>query len=406
MEESARAFAHEWLKLLGELTALAGLSPPQGARVYAYAALAEYELWAALGYDDSILGKMETAPQAPDAGSDVDCAVAVAATYAQMTSGLVPGRDTRHRVDDLLGEQLARRLAAGVPTGVVSRSVGTAGTVSAITKVWADSDGRAEASAQPYVAPTDDAGGAWVPTFPLFGPPTDPLAGSVRPFLLKSVDEVTIAGPPPFSASRYSFLYRQAEEVRQAQRHLTDRQRDLAFFWSDATGPSVGATPGPAGHWLYNACSIERQHELAPPLGAKMRACLAVAMHDAMTSCWHYKYKHNLLRPITYIERHIEPGWAPMLATPKFPEYPSGHSVVSHCAARILSAFVGHGAFTDETQVHLGMPGTRYQSLVDAAKAASLSRLYGGIHYPIGLTNGASLGQGVADLVGRRLGLS
>jgi hypothetical protein len=63
-EESARFFAHEWLKLLGELTALAGLSPPAGARAYAYAALTEYELWAALGYDRSILGEMESPPLA------------------------------------------------------------------------------------------------------------------------------------------------------------------------------------------------------------------------------------------------------------------------------------------------------------------------------------------------------
>lgn len=386
--------------------ALAGLTPPQGARIYAYAALADYESWQKpVGRPFSLASKLNGAPRLPNAVPGVDQAVVVATAYATVANGLFTFSGARSRLNALLADHIGRRRRAGVMISTVSRSTSFAIDLSEELLSWARTDGRAEASDRPYMPPPKGPA-SWVTTFPLFNPPTDPFAGTVRTFLLSSASEVAIPDPSPFSIRPASPLYQQAERVRQAHQALTDHQRDIAFFWADATGRSIGATPGPAGHWLYNSCSIERQYSLSPLRGAQLRACVTVAMHDALTCCWHHKYRYNLLRPETYIQRHIRPDWAPTLMTPSFPEYPSGHSMLSHAAARIVSAFIGHSPFTDETRTHLGFPATRYLSPTDAADAASISRLYGGIHYPLSLTIGATAAREIGEIVARRLNLT
>ncbi|MEV4499557.1 vanadium-dependent haloperoxidase [Micromonospora arborensis] len=412
-DAAARLVAHRWTRLLGELTGLAGSSPPGGARIYAYAALAEYEVWRqiAAGGDaargsDGIVAKLNGAPPLPAAPAGLDLAAAVAATYARMIKGLLPGKHPKERIQLLLNRDLNERLRAGVAQGAITRSVNYAADVSDAILRWARTDGRAEAFSRRHSAAAEL--GTWVPTPPLFSPPTDPFAGTVRTFSLVSVDEVGLAPPPPFSVHPTSALYQEARRVCDAGKTLTDEQRDTAFFWADATTTQTGfdapgGTPGPAGHWLYNACSIELQHGIDPLRGCRIRASLAVAMHDAFTACWHFKFRHNLIRPETYINQHIDPDWRPMIMTPSFPEYPSGHSVVSHSAAQLLSVAIGNRPFTDERLTHLGIPGTRFASPHQAAESASASRLFGGLHFPIGITSGARLGQEIGARVAHRL---
>ena len=125
-----------------------------------------------------------------------------------------------------------------------------------------------------------------------------------------------------------------------------------------------------------------------------MMARLGVAMADAFIGCWHEKTEYNLLRPVTYIRRVIDKGWTPLLNTPPFPEYPSGHSTVSGAAATVLTAALGENyAYEDFTHEREGLDGRAYGSFWDAAQEAGISRLYGGIHFRAAIEQGLAQGR-------------
>jgi membrane-associated phospholipid phosphatase len=130
---------------------------------------------------------------------------------------------------------------------------------------------------------------------------------------------------------------------------------------------------------------------------------LGMAISDGFIQNWRSKYEHDLLRPVTYIRRVIDPDWEPMLITPPFPEYPSGHSTQSGAAAGVLEGLYGPGfAFDDHTHEEDGLGVRSFAGFREAAEEAAMSRLYGGIHYPMANENG--LAQGVC-VAGHILGL-
>ena len=142
---------------------------------------------------------------------------------------------------------------------------------------------------------------------------------------------------------------------------------------------------------------------MIPQVTAAALAKIGVAQADAFIACWATKYEYNLLRPVTYIKRHIDPKWEPLLITPPFPEYPSGHSAQSGAVATVLTAIFGDGfAFDDETHVDDGLAARSFPSFAAAATEAASSRLYGGIHYRFGneagLVQGACVGAYAAAL--------
>jgi membrane-associated phospholipid phosphatase len=109
---------------------------------------------------------------------------------------------------------------------------------------------------------------------------------------------------------------------------------------------------------------------------------LGIALADAFIACWHAKFEFDLLRPVTYIRKHIDPKWEPLLITPPFPEYPSGHSTQSGAAAEVLTKSSAKDfAFDDSTHERDGMAMRSYPSFWAAAEEAGISRLYGGIHF-------------------------
>jgi hypothetical protein len=128
---------------------------------------------------------------------------------------------------------------------------------------------------------------------------------------------------------------------------------------------------------------------------------------DAFVACWKSKFEYDLLRPVTYIKKVIDKTWEPVLITPPFPEYPSGHSTQSGAAAEVLTAFFGENfGFEDKTHVREKLPVRAYKSFRDAAKEAAVSRLYGGIHFRAaierGLEQGLCVGLAVNSLKTRR----
>jgi hypothetical protein len=127
------------------------------------------------------------------------------------------------------------------------------------------------------------------------------------------------------------------------------------------------------------------------------------ALADAFIQCWRTKYAWNLVRPVTYIRAHFDPTWSPLVTTPPFPEYTSGHSSQSAAWAEVMTSLFGDGyEFTDGTHGDAGLAPRSFRSFREAAGEAAVSRLYGGIHYRFGNDNGfdagTCVGRGVAAL--------
>jgi membrane-associated phospholipid phosphatase len=213
----------------------------------------------------------------------------------------------------------------------------------------------------------------WVPTPPGFLPPLLPGWGKVLPWNIG--DPVALRPPPPPRPGEPRFEA-EVREVYDVSRTLTPEQRAIALFWADGPG-----TFTPPGHWNAIALDLVRAHRLDTAQAARVFAVLNTAQADAFICIWDAKYAYWSLRPITAIRREIDPSWSPLLTTPPFPSYVSGHSGTSGAAATVLSAF-----FPDDAT-----------ELNAWAQQAALSRLYAGIHFPtdneVGLALGISVGE-------------
>jgi hypothetical protein len=222
---------------------------------------------------------------------------------------------------------------------------------------------------------------------------------------LRSAGDCGIGGPPEFSTDQGSAFFAEALEVFETVNDLSDVELGIARFWAD----DPGRTATPSGHSLSILTQVLRREDRSLADAAEVGARLGIAVCDAFIACWRTKFHHNLLRPVSYIQANIDPGWGdPVLggplpvATPPFPEYPSGHSVQSGAAAAVLTSFFGPVAFTDRTHEALGLPARSFDSFDAFAEEAAISRLYGGIHFRSaienGLAQGACIGSTVAAL--------
>jgi membrane-associated phospholipid phosphatase len=106
------------------------------------------------------------------------------------------------------------------------------------------------------------------------------------------------------------------------------------------------------------------------------------------------------------IHQNLDENWKPILQTPPFPEYSSGHSVVSGSAATILTDIFGENfSFLDDTELPYGLPIRSFASFNEAAAEAAISRMYGGIHYRVAIETGLQQGIEVGELVVDKLAM-
>lgn len=246
-----------------------------------------------------------------------------------------------------------------------------------------------------YVPPTGR--GLWVPTDPQGS--LQPYWGENRAFVLPQND-IFDPGPhiPEFDDVPGSGFYNLAKEVQEAVDQITPEQEAIALFWSD--DPVITATP--PGHSFSIATQVLKAQGRNLQDAIEVYVKLGIAQADAFISCWESKYRYNVIRPITYIREHIPGGenWTPILPTPPFPEYTSGHSVQSGAMAEVLGELLGRNyAFTDYTHENRGLGTRSFASFDAAADEAAISRLYGGVHYTPAIDLGVAQGKKIGRLV-------
>ena len=378
-----------WDRLLGDLLRRERQGPLAAARLIGITGVALHEAAASSPAGPRLSGFPGVKrPEAP-----IDAAVAMDAAASRLLRALFAerGRDALGAI----GALEAQRLHA--PPGDASRAHGEA--VADAVAAWAGADGSQGKDGCAAARKRARRPGSWEPTHPqLRARPLGPCWGRLRPMALETC-EVPLKAPPAYSEEPGSAFHAMALEVRDVVRRQDATEREIALFWSD----DPGATGTPSGHWLAILDQLALERALGGEQYLRARLALGAALHDGSVACWRSKYEHDLLRPITYIQRNVDPSWVPLLPTPPFPEYPSGHAVLSGAAAVVLSAAIGDGAFVDRTRAERGHEPRRYGGFEAAAREAALSRLYGGIHFRPACDEGLAQGRAVGDQVVSRL---
>lgn len=381
-------------------------SPPVASRIYAYASLAAYEV-AALSDEtyQSLMGQLNGFEKKEfDTSKEYLFPLASLAAYYQVATALIFSEDqlTVHR--DKLYQSIKKQ---GIPEGVFENSLELGHAVAAHIMAYASKDNYHQSRSFEKHNISQDKG-AWKPTPPAYMEGLEPHWAKMRPFVMDSSNQFVPERPSPFDIIPESDFYKEAEAVMLATNHITEEQKEIAFFWDcnpykmNVKGHVMFAekkiTPG--GHWMGIAGIAAKTKDLDWKQTAETFVITSLALYDGFLSCWDEKYRSVLIRPETYINEYMDKDWLPLLQTPPFPEYTSGHSVVSSAASVVLTHLLGdHLHFVDSTEVVFGLPVREFNSFQEAADEAAISRFYGGIHYMPAISNGARQGEQVGQLV-------
>lgn len=388
-----------WMRVLYDVVMAEGMTPPAAARFYHYSTVAMYEAAGpSVGTYRSLGGQLTGLGTLPRPRGPIDPTISVSEAVALVAKGLLPATSTASvsRIDQHAAAVKASVDARNSRTADTSRAFGVAVATSLLE--WIATDGYREAAQLAYVPPTGPP--LWRSTPPNFGTAIDPYWSLVRPAILSSSDEVEPAPPVPFSAEVGSLFWEEAMTTYRQSAANTPDQIAIARFWTD--NPRLSGLP--SGHWFLVVADLA-DNDLALSLEATLEGFvrLGVTLHDAFLNCWTWKYRYNLIRPVSYVRDYIDPAWNTLVNTPQFPEYTSGHSVASGAAEVVLTSLFGAFSFTDNTGAPRNIAPRTFTSFGDAAREAATSRLYGGIHYPMGIENGVVQGRSIGRLVDRRL---
>lgn len=388
-------------------------SPPVASRIYAYSNMAAYEVLVQNNPDyKSLSGQIHELGETPkpDADAAVNYDVAALVAQMEMAKSLIFSEDRITEMRDSLymqwKEQNPTELEASKAYGL---------KVADHIKAWMDGDMYKQTRTMPKFSVNPDNPSRWQPTPPAYMDGIEPHWMKIRTLVIDSADQFKPIPPPAFSMEEGSEFHKQLMEVYDVRNAMTEEGDDsekmeIAKFWD--CNPYVSTHKGhlmfatkkitPGGHWIgiVKIATKKANADLMETVYVYTKT--SVALFDGFISCWDEKYRSNLIRPETLINQYIDDAWAPVLQTPPFPEYSSGHSVVSGAAAEVLTQIYGDNfQFDDDTETAYGLPVRSFDSFRNASSEAALSRLYGGIHYRAaieeGLKQGRQLGQFVAQ---------
>jgi hypothetical protein len=391
-----------WFELLYDVVRAENVSPPQAARLYGFAAVTLYEaIVPGSSTHRSLVGQLNelaTLPQ-PKRLRQYHWPTVANSALASIIRTLFPAASqASQEAITTLEQAFATAFQDGVQPVTYTRSLAHGQAIAEAIAAWAATDGLSYLENCPYTPPVGP--GLWEPTPPAFiAVPLQPCWGQLRPLVLSSGEECSPPPHPPYSEDPASAFYAQALQVYHTSQSLTAEQQTIAHYWAD----NPGATGTPPGHWIAIMGQLARHDGLSLMVAAEGFVRVGIAVADAFIGCWHTKYEYNLLRPVTYIRQRIDPAWLPLIGTPNFPEYASGHSAQSAAVAAVLTAMFGIRSFTDTLHLDHDLPlplePRTFLSFDAAAEEAAISRLYGGIHYLIGSANGLVQGRCIGQMI-------
>ncbi len=382
-------------------------SPPLAARFYSYATLSGYEVVSQHDTNyKSMHGVLNDYPAIPKPDSINYYSYPLAALLAIMETAkkMQPSGNRMEAYEQQFVDSCRQ---AGFDDEVVDNSKKYALYISRQILAYAKKDGYNKISNLPRYTPSS-TDGAWYPTPPGFMPAVEPYFSTVRTFTLDSAAQFKPAPPVKFNPRNGSEFYGLTEAVYKEGIASNTAHQAIAAFWDcnpfaiqDGGHLQYGFKKmSPGAHWLgiTGIACLKANKSFEETM--KLHTIVSIGLMDAFVCCWDEKFRSNRIRPETAIRKLINPEWQPLLQTPPFPEYLSGHSVISATSAVLLTHYFGdHFAYTDSVEVSYGLPAKSFDSFMQAAQEAGVSRFYGGIHYMDAVTNGLQQGLKVGEWV-------
>lgn len=295
----------------------------------------------------------------------------------------------------------------GYSEQVITNSINVAQEVSQKMVAWAKNDGYLKLSTLRRYKPIKGEGN-WYPTPPAYMEAVEPNWRTIRPMLTDTCNQFKPIPPVPYSAEEGSEFYKLTKAVYDISKNSTLEQRTIAAFWD--CNPFAINTSGhmsigfkkmsPGGHWMNITSIVSTKAKLSFGQSLFLQSLVATTLMDAFISCWDEKYRSNRIRPETVINKLIDIRWQPLLQTPPFPEYTSGHSVISTASAEVLTYFLGDSfEYVDDSEIYFDLQPRKFTSFRQAANEAAVSRFYGGIHYMDAIENGQTQGGSLGKFV-------
>jgi hypothetical protein len=387
-------------------------SPPVASRIFAYPNIAAYEIVALNNSKyTSLAGQLDGLTPIPKPESEnpgVNYQLAALVAHIELSKRLV---FSEAKIEVFRDSLYTKWRDKNNDEFTVSEAYGL--EVAEHIAQWMDKDNYKQTRTMSKFNVVSEDEGRWQPTPPAYMDGLEPHWNKIRPFAIDSASQFKPAPPPTFSMEKDSDFYKELMEVYEISNRITaegdsSEEVQMAQFWD--CNPYVSVTRGhlmfatkkitPGAHWIgitKIACK-KSGFNFDDTVFAYTKTSIAIA--DAFISCWDEKYRSNLVRPETLINTHINDNWKPILQTPPFPEYSSGHSVVSGAASVALNSIFGTDfSFDDTTEVPFGIPMRHFESFDAAAEEAAISRMYGGIHYRSAVEVGVEQGRAVGNYV-------
>ena len=386
-------------------------SPPVASRIYAYPNIAAYQvLNRENGAYQSLENQLNELKNIPDISFDKNANKQLAAliAYLDVAKEVVFSKEKITVFRDSLYKDWENQNNVEF---IASKKYAL--SISKPILEWMHKDKYTETRTMPAFNVYSDDPSRWQPTPPAYMQGIEPNWSKIRTFVLDSAAQFKPIPPPKFSLEKGTAFHTELMDLYNLTKTIIKKGNEseevaIAQFWD--CNPFVVVNKGhfmfatkkitPGAHWI-GICKIAAQKTNAnfeKTVFAYTKTSIAIT--DAFISCWDEKYRSNLIRPETLINKYIDEDWYPLLQTPPFPEYTSGHSVVSGASAEILTDIFGDDfAFDDTTEIPYGLPTRSFTSFRNAAKEAAISRIYGGIHYNAAVENGLTQGINIGNFV-------
>jgi len=385
------------------------VNPPAASRFYTYCLLGAHEI-VARNNKQIVAPTTFTKSINPVTIETKDYDYQIAALYCILETGrlIIP---SGYMLEEDQKKLIIALLREGHSQSTIDKSIVVAQDVAKKIAADASTDGYLKLSTRLRYRPKKgDA--YWYPTPPGYIEGVEPHWKTIRPILIDSCSQFVPKPPVEFSKDSTSEFYKLTKEVYEVGKNLTEQQRFIASYWD--CNPFAINTSGhmnigfkkisPGGHWMNITGIATTKANVDLDKGIMVHSLVAATLMDAFISCWDEKYHSSRVRPETVINRSIDPKWQPLLQTPPFPEYTSGHSVISTAVAETLTFLLGDNfAFRDDTEVIFDLPTRDFKSFRQASEEAAISRLYGGIHYRDAIENGQEQGKALGGFIIEKL---
>ncbi|OOG77263.1 vanadium-dependent haloperoxidase [Algoriphagus sp. A40] len=412
---------HDWAQLysvqlfhITEVMVTDVASPPVAARIYAYTNLASYRVIQESGATferTDFLTFSQIQNQVSDLPLEPIASPEFSAVYAMFLVGekVMPS-------GYLLKEKQKAWQEWGLKNKLVTKKnleqhLAFAKAVADQVLLLAKTDGYTQLTALNRYTPKEGEG-FWYPTPPAYMAAVEPEWKTMRTFFIENLDDFAPAPMAEFDLTKGSSFQIQLQEVYDQGKNLTEEEKLIANFWDcnpfkvEFSGHmAIGVKKiSPGGHWIGITGIASQKEELSFAETAYIHTLVSLTLHDSFVSCWKAKYETHRIRPETVINEKLDPNWKPLLQTPPFPEYTSGHSVISSASAEVLTGYFGENfGFLDSSEVYFGLPERAFESFFQASDEAAISRLYGGIHFRDAIENGVTQGKKIGKSIWDRI---